>query len=62
MELIKAIEVDELYRKCGISHNADSEIRKEINKGSLNNVLNADFSIVYGKSISNNFSNMTIER
>ena len=60
MKMAMAIEIKELYKRCGVEYGRDCNVRKEIHLGNLNNVLNANFSSVYGKSVPNNFSNMTI--
>ena len=60
MKMAMAIEIEELYKKCGVEYDKDCNVRTEIHQGNLNNVLNTNFSSVYGKSVSNNFSNMTI--
>lgn len=60
MEMAMAIEIEELYKKCGVEYGKACNVRTEIHQGNLNNVLNANFSSVYGRSVPNNFSNMTI--
>ena len=62
MQNVTVQEVEKLYEACGIKNASIGQIRQEINRGTLNNRLNSDFSYVYGRDVSNNFSNITVKK
>lgn len=50
MKTITIDEIQNLYKKCGLEIIGNQLIRTEINTGTLNNKLNADYSFLYQNS------------
>ena len=44
MQTVTLDEIMDLYRQCGLSEVFSANIRTDINKGTLGNKLNCDFS------------------
>lgn len=60
MRMVKAQEIQELYKKCGLEKKSIGKIRRDINIGNLNSKLNSNFSNIYGKTFANTLSNATL--
>lgn len=56
---VELTEIEALYKKCGVLSDTSVPIKNEMNAEFINNGLNADFSSIYGKGSSNNFSGST---
>lgn len=52
MQTVTLDEIMDLYRQCGLSEVFSANIRTDINKGTLGNKLNCDFSFLYKGRVS----------
>lgn len=60
MKEVKMEEIERLYEQCKVPIDTDFQIRKTINRGTLDNKLNVNFSNIYGKSNLSSLSNSTV--
>lgn len=59
MKTVTLEEINDLYRKCGISDIDSNNPRTSINTGSLNNKLNCNFSFLDKGKVASSVSNNT---
>lgn len=55
MKSVNGIEVEKIYRSYSVK-NDKKTVKNTLNKGNLDKSLNKDFSSIFGKSFSGNYS------